>query len=260
MKSCIAVVVLLFGGICVAQAAADGVAQTRAAYPASEADAAWRGLAAGYVRKALEDRTLDRDRTLNARIDAVMTAVGAAVAAIDPRYSNLSWRAILIDDFGYGAAAFPGETILVDATFVRKLQLDDDEFALILAHEAAHLVAGHAAAKLSFMAEFLGKEKVPTARTALLEFLAKDAYADAYRPTALLQEREADRIGAAIFFAAGYDGPRALRVFDKLAELEAGGPGRDPDSHDMARARKQAVSGVLADLWRFHASRHPELR
>ncbi|MCJ7837994.1 MAG: M48 family metalloprotease [Burkholderiales bacterium] len=178
---------------------------------------------------------------------------GAALAAIDTRYSNSSWRAILIDDFGYGAAAFPGETILVDATFLRTLQVNDDELALILSHEAAHLVAGHAAAKLSFMAEFLGKEKVPTARTALLEFLAKDAYATAYRPTARLQEREADRIGAAILFAAGYDGQRALRVFDKLAALEGGETERAPDSHDIAAARKQAVSEVLADLQRFHA-------
>jgi predicted Zn-dependent protease len=260
MKTCIAIVLLIFGGHCYAQIPPRPGQQTGAAYPESEAAAAWRGLAAGYVRKALKDRTLDRDRSLNARVDAVMTAVGAAVAALDTRYSDSSWRAILIDDFGYGAAAFPGETILVDATFLRKLQVNDDELALILSHEAAHLVAGHAAAKLSFMAEFLGKEKLPTAHTALLEFLAKDSYATAYRPTARLQEREADRIGAAILFAAGYDGQRALRVFDKLAALEGGETERDPDSHDIATARRQSVSDVLADLRRFHASRHPAPR
>ncbi|MBE0626737.1 MAG: M48 family metalloprotease [Burkholderiales bacterium] len=255
MKTCIAVVLLLFGGICFAQNAPHAGRQTGEAYPESEAAAAWRALAAGYVRKALKDQRLDQDRSLNARVDAVMAAVGAAVAAIDPRYSNSTWKAILIEDFGYGAAAFPGETILVDASFVRKLQVNDDELALILSHEAAHLVAGHAAAKLSFMAEFLGKKKLPTARTALLEFLAKDDYAAAYRPTARLQEREADRIGAGIFFAAGYDGQVALRVFDKLALLEGGETERDPGWHDLATARKQAVSEALAELQRFHAGR-----
>jgi predicted Zn-dependent protease len=257
MKTCIAVVLLLFAGSCFAQESPDGM-HNRAAYPEAEAAAAWGALAAGYVRKALKDQTLVEDRTLNARVDAIMAAVGVAVAAIDARFAKASWRAILINDFGYGAAAFPGETILVDATFVRTLQLDDDELALILAHEAAHVLAGHAAVKLSFMAEFLGKEKVPTARTALLEFLAKDDYAAAYRPTALLQEREADAVGAAIFFAAGYDSHRALRVFDKLAALESREDGQAPDSHDAAAVRKRAVAEVLADLQRVHARSEPK--
>lgn len=257
MKTCIAVALLLFGGVCHPQAAPGGTAQNHAAYPESEAAEAWRGLAASYVRKALKDHTLDRDPRLNARIDAVMAAVGSAVAAIDARFAGSSWRAILINDFGYGAAAFPGEIILVDAKFVRTLQLNDDELALVLAHEAAHVLAGHAAVKLSFMAEFLGKEKVPSARTALREFLAKDAYAAAYRPTAQLQEREADALGAAIVFAAGYDTGRALSVFDKLAELESRAQGQEPDSHDAASVRKQAVSKAIAELQQLHARRNP---
>jgi len=251
MKTYIAVVLCLFGGACLAQVSP----QSQAAYPELEAAEAWRGLAAGYVRKALKDRTVDQDPALNARVDSVMAAVGAALAAIDARFANASWRAILIEDFGRGAAAFPGETILVDAKFVRALQLGDDELALIFSHEAAHVVAGHASAKLSFMAEFVGKEKLPTAHTALIEFLAKDTYAAVFQPAARLQEREADRIGAAIFFATGYDAQRALGLFDKLAELETGEDVRGPDSHDAARERKQAVAGVIAELQRSHAGR-----
>lgn len=177
-----------------------------------------------------------------------MAAVGAAVAAIDARFAASRWKAILIEDFGHGAVAFPGETVLVDAKFVRALRLNDDELALILSHEAVHVVDGHASAKLSFMAEFLGREKLPDARTALLEFLAKDSYAAAFQPTARLQEREADRLGTAIFFATGYDSRRTLRLFDKLADLEDRGDARFPDSHDPAGIRKQAISAVFAEL------------
>lgn len=260
MKTCIAVVLLLFGSACFAQVSTDAGPHNQAAYPESEAAAAWRGLAASYVRKALKDQRLDKDPALNTRVDTVMAAVGAAVAAIDTRFANASWKAILIEDFGHGAAAFPGETILVDAKFVRTLQLNDDELALIFSHEVAHIVAGHASAKLSFMAEFLGKEKVPTARTALLEFLAKDSYAAVFQPTAQLQEREADTVGAAIFFASGYDSKRALGLFDKLAELETHEELRPADAHDAARVRKQSVSAVIADLQRLHAGRGPAPR
>lgn len=260
MKTYFAVVLLLFSGLCFSQSTIGGKPPNPAAYPESEAAAAWRGLAASYIRKTLEDQTLDKDPALNARVDAVMAKVGAAVAAIDSRFANSSWRAILIEDFGYGAAAFPGETILVDAKFVRTMQLSDDELALILSHEAVHVIAGHTSAKLSFMAEFLGKEKVPTARTALLEFLAKDTYATVYRPMARLQEREADTLGAAIFFMTGYDSQRALVLFDKLAVLESREAERASDSHDAASVRKQAISGVIAELRQIHARRGPERR
>lgn len=260
MKTCVAVLLFLFGGVCFAQVSPDGRPQNQTAYPESEAAAAWRSLAASYMRKALKDRTLDTDPVLNARVDTVMAAVGAAVAAIDPRFADSSWKAILIEDFGHGAAAFPGETILVDAKFVRTLQLDDDELALIFSHEAAHVVAGHASAKLSFMAEFLGKEKLPTARTALLEFLADDSYAAVFRPTARLQEREADTVGAAILFASGYDSQRALGLFDKLAELEIREDGRAPDAHDAASVRKQTIAGVIAELQQVQARRGAEPR
>jgi predicted Zn-dependent protease len=231
-----------------------------AAYPASEAAAAWRALAASYVRKAVKDHTLDRDPVLNARVDRVMAAVGAAVATINPHFAASAWKAILIDDFGHGAAAFPGQIILIDANFVRKLKLNDDELALILCHEAAHLLAGHASAKLSFMAEFLGKDKLPTARAALLQFLSRDAYAEAFQPRAQMQEREADRIGAAILFVTGYDPERALDLFEKLEQVEAGAEAPLLDSHDSAAARKQAVASVIAELRRRESARHPERR
>jgi predicted Zn-dependent protease len=212
------------------------------------------------VRQAAKDRSIDNDPVLNARVDAVMATVGAAVGAIDSRFTGAVWRVILIDDFGHAAAAFPGGILIADSRFLRTLRLNDDELALIFSHEAAHVVAGHAAAKLSFMAEFLGKEKLPTARTALIEFLAKDSYAHAFRPAALLQEREADTIGAAIFFASGYDPQRALALFDKLAELERPEAGLTLDSHDPARVRKQAISVVLAELQRLYARRGPAPR
>jgi len=255
MKTYIAAALLVCSGVCFAQASPEGGPQNRAAYPESEAAAAWQGLAASYVRKALKDQAVDRDPVLNARVDTVMAAVGAAVAAIDARFAKASWRAILIEDFGRGAAAFPGEIILVDAKFVRTRQLNVDELALVFSHEAAHVVAGHAYAKLSFMAEILGKDKVPTARTALLEFLAKDSYAAAYQPTALLQEREADAVGAAILFASGHDPLRALELFDKLSLLEDAEGERT--SHDGARQRRQAVASVLAELQSLQARAGP---
>ena len=253
MKTCIAAVLLLVWGTGFSQVATSGRPENPVAYPESEAAAAWRGLGASYVRKAIKDHTLDQDPVLNARVDRVMAAVGAAAAAIDPRFAKSTWTAILVDDFGHGAASFQGATIIVDAKFVRKLALTDDELALIFSHEVAHVFAGHAYEKLSFMAEFLGKDKLPTARTALLEFLAQDIYATMFRPRAHVQEREADRIGATILFASGYDFRQALGLFDKLEQLETGAEESGTHVHDAAAVRKRSVAGVIAELEQLHA-------
>jgi predicted Zn-dependent protease len=261
MRTYVAAALLLCAGLSVAQVP-EGATRNPLAYPETEASAAWRSLAASYVRKALKDQKLDRDPVLNGRIDAVMATVGKSVAAIAPRFAGASWKAILIEGFGRGAAAFPGETILVDANFVRNLSLSDDELALVLSHEAAHVVNGHASEKLSFMAEILGKEKVPTARTALIEFLAKDSYAAVFQPKARMQEREADSLGAVILFGSGYDPQQALKLFDKLADMESRRErgGQTEDSHDGAGARKQAVAKVIAELQELDARRGVERR
>ncbi len=249
MKTCIAVVLLLVSNLGWSQVPPNGRQQNPSAYPESEASAAWHALAASYVRQALKEHTLDQEPVLNARVDAVMAAVGAAAAAIDPRFSASYWRAILIADFGRGASAFPGGTLIVDAKFVRALELTDDELAFVLSHEVAHVIAGHAFEKLSFMAGQLGMDKAPTARTALLEFLTRDSYAAMFRPTARLQEREADTIGAAILFASGYDPQRALKLFEKLQVVETRGEelGHE-DTHDAASVRSTAVAEVFAEL------------
>ncbi len=138
------------------------------------------------------------------------------------------------------------ETVLVDARFVRQLELSDDELALVLAHEVAHVVAGHPSEKLSFMAETLGKEKAPNAGSPLRAFFEVDTYALMFQPTARLQEREADSIGAAIFHAAGYDPQRALQLFDKLAKLEK--DGFESPTHDSAIARRESLAAAFARL------------
>jgi predicted Zn-dependent protease len=247
MKTCIAFLLTLSCLAGHAQTPPAVAAQASAAYPESESTAAWRALAAGYVRKALAERRLVTDPALNARIDTVMAGVGRSAGSIDARYTGAEWRALLIEDFGRGAVAFPGGIILVDAKFVRSLALSDDELALVLAHEVAHVLAGHAHQKLAFMAETLGREKAPTAQAALNEFIAHDEYAHAFRRATRLQEREADLLGAGILFASDFDAQGALALFDKLERFEAAGP---RDTHDSAAQRKLSVSVVLEDLRR----------
>jgi len=244
----LAVACLLFPAFCLAQAPGGVRYLNPMAFPEPESSAVWRSLGASYLRKAIRDNALERDPALNSRIDTVMGAVAAAAASHYPRLSGSSWRALLIEDFGHGAVAFPGGTVLVDARFLRQLELTDDELALVLAHEVAHIAADHPSEKLSFMAEALGRDKAPDATSALREFFTQESYALLFQPTARLQEREADAIGAAIFLGTRYDPQRALGLFDKLAKLEPAGRAFESGSHDPAAMRKRSVAGALKAL------------
>jgi predicted Zn-dependent protease len=245
-KARFAVACLLFPAFCLAQPPAAARYQHPSAYPEPESSAVWRSLGASYVRKALKDNSVDRDPVLNSRIDAVMLAVGKAAGGLYPKFERSSWTALLIENFGHGAVAFPGGTVLVDARFVRNLDLTDDELALVLAHEVAHVVADHPSEKLSFMAETIGRELAPNAGSALHAFFAQDSYALLFQPTARLQEREADAIGGAIFHATAYDPQRALALFDKLEQIERAGNGSGSATHDPAAMRKRAVDEAIS--------------
>jgi len=245
MKSLLAAALLLCSSFCLAQFPYTASERLEAVYPDAEVSAVWQALGAAYVRKALDDKTLDRDPELNARIDAVTERVAAAVASISPRFPANYWRTILVEGFGHGATAFPGGTLIVDAKFVRQHQVTDEELALIIAHEMAHVVAGHASEKLSFMAGVMGTnagtEAQPSARDALIAFFTREGHVDAFRPIAVKQEREADSVGAVFLLKSGYDPQRALLLFDKLAAQEAGKEVRGADTHDPAALRKQLV-------------------
>ena len=77
--------------VCLAQAPGGIRYQSPAAYSAPDSAAVWRSLGASYVRKALKDNSLKRDPESNARMDAVMRAVGAAAGSLYPRFARSAW-------------------------------------------------------------------------------------------------------------------------------------------------------------------------
>lgn len=102
-----------------------------------------------------------------------------------------------------------------------------------------------------------GHRQAPDRAHSPSRVFAKDTYATLYRPTAQLQEREADAPGAAIFFATGYAAQRALGIFDKLAPIESRGADAPAESHDPASVCKRMVAEVPEDLKQLHARRRP---
>lgn len=126
---------------------------------------------------------------------AYLTRVGQRVAR--PRAGE-RWSFVVVDRHDAGAWAVAGRNVYVTRGLLAHLE-SEAELAAVLAHEIAHVRAGHTARSLLRVVE---------------DAPASDAVADVALERD--EERQADRLGVELLTAAGYD-PRAM--LDMLKHL-----------------------------------------
>ena len=176
---------------------------------------------ASYRRLVEEERAhgrLDASPAEVARLRRILSGLACAAASDAP---DVPWQVHTTEDRGATAFALASGGILVGTPFLRRMRLDDAEVAMLLAHEMAHVIAGHRRAR-----ERDDEGFDPAARTAQAAI-------------AIAQEDEADRIGLTVARRAGWPADALLRFFDKVDEAE--GAGTFSRSHRKARERAEAL-------------------
>jgi predicted Zn-dependent protease len=197
----------------------------------------WQGLrfAAEEVGEGMENRyieqvvglaaagELDTDHALLARLRAISPGLIRAAAALKPEAADWQWELHTASDPNVDAFCAAGGKILVGSEFVRRLDLDDGELAVLLAHEVAHAVAEHHREILS-AALLLNHPAVPV--EVLLERLDSDLSLQLrLAGLASLQESEADQLGMVLAHRAGWPASAMLSFYRKLAADDAGAGG-----------------------------------
>jgi predicted Zn-dependent protease len=147
----------------------------------------------------------------------LMEAVGSSMAAVvkDPR-REFRFRAVAAPMAN--AFALPGGFIFITEQLIDLCAGDRGEVAFFLGHEMAHVLGGHARDQLTantFLNAVTGR--VAGAGLLLRQVLAKGYSRDL--------ELEADREGARLAAAAGFDRRAAARGLRRLAEASAGNSG-----------------------------------
>jgi predicted Zn-dependent protease len=123
--------------------------------------------------------------------------------ALDAR--DWRWEIHITSDRAVTAFSMAGGKLLVGGGYVERLQLDDAELAMLVAHEMGHVVGSHVRSKPS-------------------QALAGDAAADLHEARlAIDQELEADDLGIGLALRAGWKPAELVRFFDKLAADEPAG-------------------------------------
>lgn len=121
---------------------------------------------------------------------------------------NESWTAYLIPYEGFNAFVVGGQSIFVHYDLIKQIK-SDDELAVILGHEIAHVAANHIYEK---EAQFI------TLKIAGSKSVSKEGYLPSY---VINDEKEADMVGIMYATLAGYNPYAASQLWNRLSEKES---------------------------------------
>lgn len=172
------------------------------------------------LQPAAEQRKLNQDRSVTARIRQLANRIVVAAPAINPAASSMTWTVNVVTDPAPEAIDYPGGRLLVHTGLGVQAGLADDEVAAILAHVMAHGLLGHDRRRVEAAVSEADAKAADPNRRAL-------AVADAVgrvlkRPATPEEIDAADRTSIDMLARAAYDPRAAAKAWRRLAT--AGGP------------------------------------
>jgi len=166
----------------------------------------------------------------------------------NPRAQNWSWEVSLIGSKEVNAFCMPGGKIAFYYGILQKLQLSDDEVAMIMGHEAAHALREHARERMGKTMATRGAIEIGS----VLLGLGNTGRMAADMGGQLLtlkfsreDESEADLIGIELAARAGYDPHAGVTLWQKMAEASKGAPPQFISTHPSGPTRIRDIEANI---------------
>ena len=180
------------------------------------------------------------------------------------RARDWQWEVNLIGSRSINAFCMPGGKIAFYFGILSELQLDDDEVAMIMGHEAAHALLEHAR-------EQMGKNAVTNGALRLgaaLFGLGQLGDIGAQLGSKLLSlkysrddETEADGLGLVMAARAGYDPRKGVTLWQKMMGTGGGKPPEALSTHPAGPARIADIESKLGRVMpMYEGAAKPERR
>ncbi len=173
--------------------------------------------------------------------------------------SNYHWEFKLIKDDTVNAWAMPGGKIAF-YTGILRLMDSEDEVAVVMGHEVAHVLANHGNERMSqsILADFGGMalsrlldEKPDETKNLFMAAYGLGATIGVMLPYSRRHEYEADEIGIHLMHMAGYDAQAAVSFWEKMDNLGGASIPEFLSTHPSSRSRiermKKQVSALKAE-------------
>lgn len=207
------------------------------AYAKQKAEAAAKGV-------------LNRDQALLNRVNAIAARIVPQTRTFRQDAPGWAWEANVISNDQVNAFVMPGGKIMVYTGLANKLQLSDDELAVVLGHEIAHALREHSREQVS---QAMAAQAAIGIGAALLGLGQGSAQLGNAGYEALIATRfsrndedEADRIGLELSARAGYDPKAGITLWQKMLAAKSGA--NSPaflSSHPSDASRIQTIQSLL---------------
>lgn len=179
----------------------------------------------------------------------------ALVAVLPPPWNANQWEVQIVGDDSANAFALPGGRIGVNRGMF-KIATDQDQLAVVLGHELAHVVARHGAERVSdnYAAQaavlagtvYAGSRGTDTGYAAAA--LGLGAEVGVLLPFSRTQESEADVLGQRYMAEAGFDPRAAATLWQKMGAQGGSKPPAFLSTHPSSAKREQTLQQQAQQL------------
>jgi predicted Zn-dependent protease len=179
------------------------------------------------------------------RLRAISQRLIPQSVAWNPRAKNWKWEVNVIGAGSINAFCMPGGKIAVFTGILDKLQLTDDEVAMVVGHEMAHALREHARERMAKNTATQVGARVGGAVLASIfgvdpnvtDLLARGGANLLTLKFGRNDESEADLVGMEIAARAGYDPRAAVTLWKKMAQAAKGAPPEWLSTHPSGSSR-----------------------
>ena len=182
---------------------------------------------AAIKRDAAAKRTLAPDshpQTL--RVRAIAQRIIAHAGRFHPKAAQWQWEVNLIGSQQVNAFCMPGGKIVFFSGILDRLQLSDDEIAIVMGHEVAHALREHARERVA------KSELTRLGMSVVGASVGNGRYAQAFDLGGALltlkfsrnDETEADLVGLELAARAGFDPRAGVSLWQKMTKAAGNGP------------------------------------
>ncbi len=190
------------------------------------------------------------------RLRAIASKIIPFAAAWNPRARNWRWEVNLIGSNQINAFCMPGGKIAFYSGILQKLNLNDDEVAMVMGHEIAHALREHARERMGKSAVTQSVARIGGALAASffgIDARITDTIASGGAHLLTLEfsredESEADLVGMELAARAGFDPRAGVSLWKKMSAANKGAPPQWLSTHPSGASRIAEIETNLSKV------------
>lgn len=190
------------------------------------------------------------------RLRAIASKIIPFAPAWNPRARDWRWEVNLIDSSQINAFCMPGGKIAFYSGILQKLNLSDDEAAMVMGHEIAHALREHARERMGKSAVTQSVARIGGALAASffgIDARITDTIASGGAHLLTLEfsredESEADLVGMELAARAGFDPRSGVSLWRKMSAANKGAPPQWLSTHPSGTSRIAEIEANLSKV------------